>query len=66
MLSLSVQHDVQLHAMNVTSAFLNANLKENIYLSQPEGFINSDKKDHVLHLNITLYGVAAQKSFQQA
>ena len=55
--AILVQYGLQLHVTDETSTFVNANLKEDIYLSQPEGLVNHDKKDHVLHLNNTLYGL---------
>ena len=43
--------------MDVKSALLNGVLKEEIYIEQPEGFINKDKPDKVFLLNKALYGL---------
>ncbi|KAI3747152.1 hypothetical protein L6452_09599 [Arctium lappa] len=43
--------------MDVKTTFLNDILKEEVYVSQPEGFVNSDKPDHVYILDKTLYGL---------
>ncbi|KAI3769208.1 hypothetical protein L6452_00308 [Arctium lappa] len=43
--------------MDVKTAFLNDILKEEVYVSQPEGFVNPDKPDHVYILDKALYGL---------
>ncbi|GKC68255.1 retrovirus-related pol polyprotein from transposon TNT 1-94, partial [Tanacetum coccineum] len=42
--------------MDVKTAFLNGPLKEEVYVSQPEGFINPEFPDHVYRLKKALYG----------
>ena len=36
--------------MNVDAAYLNASLKEDIYMHQPRGFDAPGKEDKVIHL----------------
>ncbi|GJX42577.1 retrovirus-related pol polyprotein from transposon TNT 1-94 [Tanacetum coccineum] len=43
--------------MDVKTAFLNGILKEEVYGSQPEGFVNKDHPNHVFRLKKTLYGL---------
>ena len=43
--------------MDVTTAFLNGILEEEIYMTQPEGRIVSGKEDKVCKLNRSLYGL---------
>ncbi|GJX88104.1 retrovirus-related pol polyprotein from transposon TNT 1-94 [Tanacetum coccineum] len=43
--------------MDVKTAFLNGGLKEEVYVSQPEGFFDPDHPTHVYHLKKTLYGL---------
>ncbi|GJS88072.1 retrovirus-related pol polyprotein from transposon TNT 1-94 [Tanacetum coccineum] len=43
--------------MDVKMAFLNGPLKEEVYASQPEGFIDSKFPDHVYRLKKALYGL---------
>ncbi|KAL8118471.1 hypothetical protein AgCh_016116 [Apium graveolens] len=43
--------------MDVKSAFLNRELKEEVYVEQPLGFINSRYPDHVYLLHKALYGL---------
>nr|GFC80909.1 putative Gag-Pol polyprotein [Tanacetum cinerariifolium] len=41
--------------MDVKTAFLNGNLREEVYVSQPDGFIDSDNPNHVYKLKKALY-----------
>ncbi|GJW80911.1 retrovirus-related pol polyprotein from transposon TNT 1-94 [Tanacetum coccineum] len=43
--------------MDVKTAFLNGELKEEVYVSQPEGFVNQDNLSHVYKLKRALYGL---------
>ena len=43
--------------MDVKSAFLNGDLKEEVYVKQPPGFEESSLPDHVYFLNKALYGL---------
>ncbi|KAI3730029.1 hypothetical protein L6452_18705 [Arctium lappa] len=43
--------------MDVKTTFLNGILKEEVYVSQPEGFVNPEKPDHVYILDKALYGL---------
>nr|GFA87162.1 retrovirus-related Pol polyprotein from transposon TNT 1-94 [Tanacetum cinerariifolium] len=42
--------------MDVKTAFLHGSLKEDVYVSQPEGFIDADHPSHVFKLKKALYG----------
>nr|GEZ87568.1 retrovirus-related Pol polyprotein from transposon TNT 1-94 [Tanacetum cinerariifolium] len=43
--------------MDVKTAFLHGSLKEDVYVCQPEGFIDADHPSHVYKLNKALYGL---------
>nr|GEV59792.1 retrovirus-related Pol polyprotein from transposon TNT 1-94 [Tanacetum cinerariifolium] len=43
--------------MDVKTAFLHGTLKENVYVCQPEGFIDADHPSHVYKLKKALYGL---------
>ncbi|GJY94652.1 retrovirus-related pol polyprotein from transposon TNT 1-94 [Tanacetum coccineum] len=43
--------------MDVKTAFLNGKLKEEVYISQLEGFVDQDKPSHVYKLKKALYGL---------
>jgi hypothetical protein len=39
LLSLATSHDLLIHEMDVKTAFLNGELEEEIYMTQPDGFV---------------------------
>ncbi|GKE26103.1 retrovirus-related pol polyprotein from transposon TNT 1-94 [Tanacetum coccineum] len=43
--------------MDVKTAFLHSTLKEDVYVCQPEGFIDADHPSHVYKLKKALYGL---------
>ncbi|GJW46474.1 retrovirus-related pol polyprotein from transposon TNT 1-94 [Tanacetum coccineum] len=43
--------------MDVKTAFLHGTLKEDVYMCQPEGFIDDDHPSHVYKLKKALYGL---------
>nr|GEW81433.1 uncharacterized mitochondrial protein AtMg00810-like [Tanacetum cinerariifolium] len=49
--------NLTIYQMNVETAFLNGELKVDMYVSQPEGFVNPDHLTHVYHLKKALYGL---------
>nr|GEZ29224.1 retrovirus-related Pol polyprotein from transposon TNT 1-94 [Tanacetum cinerariifolium]GEZ44878.1 retrovirus-related Pol polyprotein from transposon TNT 1-94 [Tanacetum cinerariifolium] len=49
--------NMSIYQMDVKTAFLNGELKEEVYVSQPEGFIDSDHSTHVYRLKKALYGL---------
>ena len=46
--ALAVQHDSKLHQVDVTTAFINGELEEEVYMKQPKGFILKDKRTSCL------------------
>ena len=57
LLSIVAIHDLELHQMDVKTAFLNGHLEEEIYMQQPEGFIARGNEHLVCKLKRTLYGL---------
>ena len=57
LLTLVVLQDFNLEQLVVKTTFLHRELKEQIYMQQPKGFIVVGKEDHVCHLKKSLYGV---------
>nr|GFD20353.1 hypothetical protein [Tanacetum cinerariifolium] len=45
------------YQMDVKTAFLNGNLREEVYVSQPDRFVNPDNPNHVYKLKKALYGL---------
>nr|GFA67100.1 copia protein [Tanacetum cinerariifolium] len=49
--------NMTIYQMDVKTAFLNGKLKEEVYVSQPEGFVDQDNPSHVYKLKNALYGL---------
>ncbi|GKA87770.1 protein kinase-like domain, concanavalin A-like lectin/glucanase domain protein [Tanacetum coccineum] len=45
------------YQIDVKTVFLNGNLREEVYVSQPDGFVDKDKPNHVYKLKKSLYGL---------
>jgi len=57
LLAIACQENLEIHMMDVDSAFLNGVITEDIYITQPEGFIDADHPDYVCKLKKSLYGL---------
>ncbi|GKE61113.1 retrovirus-related pol polyprotein from transposon TNT 1-94 [Tanacetum coccineum] len=49
--------NMTIYQMDVKTAFFNGELKEEVYVSQPEGFVDQDNPSHVYKLKKALYGL---------
>nr|GEW39087.1 hypothetical protein [Tanacetum cinerariifolium] len=49
--------NMTIYQIDVNTAFLNGELKEEVYVSQPEGFVDPDHPTHVYRLKKTMYGL---------
>ncbi|GJU13767.1 retrovirus-related pol polyprotein from transposon TNT 1-94 [Tanacetum coccineum] len=62
-----VSKNMTIYQMDVKTAFLNDELKEEVYVSQPEGFVDPDHPTHVYRLKKALYGLKqAPRAWYQA
>ena len=57
LLSIVVNHDLELEQLDVKTAFLHGDIDEEIYMEQPEGFLVKNKEDYVCHLKKSMYGL---------
>ena len=57
LLALANAHDLEIHQMDVNTAFLNGSLDCEIYMSQLVGFVDPDRPNHVCKLKKSIYGL---------
>ncbi|GJW71464.1 retrovirus-related pol polyprotein from transposon TNT 1-94 [Tanacetum coccineum] len=56
-LTFAAHMNMVVYQMDVKTAFLNGNLREEVYVSQPDGFVDKDNPNHVYKLKKALYGL---------
>ena len=57
LIAIAAQKDLQLHQLDVTTAFLNGQLEEEIFMKQPEGYVIKGKEHMVCRLKKSIYGL---------
>ena len=57
LIAIAVLHNLEIHQMDVKTAFLNGELNEEIYMEQLEGFIVLGQEKKVCRLIKSLYGL---------
>ncbi|GJS61509.1 putative ribonuclease H-like domain-containing protein [Tanacetum coccineum] len=56
-LAFAAHMNMVVYQMDVKTIFLNGNLQEEVYVSQPDGFVDPDNPNHVYKLKKALYGL---------
>ncbi|UYV68325.1 hypothetical protein LAZ67_5003884 [Cordylochernes scorpioides] len=56
-LALAVEYNLILHQMDVQSAYLNGEIKEEIFMTQPENFVSRKYPEKVCRLKKAIYGL---------
>ncbi|GKF32642.1 retrovirus-related pol polyprotein from transposon TNT 1-94, partial [Tanacetum coccineum] len=56
-LAFAAHMNMVVYQMDVKNAFLNCNLREEVYVSQPDRFVDKDNPNHVYKLKKALYGL---------
>lgn len=56
-LDIAITRDWPIKQLDVNNAFLQGTLTEEVYISQPEGFIDANYPNHVCRLHKALYGL---------
>ena len=54
---LVAHYDLELHQMDVKTIFLNGDLKKNVYMAQPKGFVMEGKERMGCRLKKSIYGL---------
>ncbi|KAM2674254.1 hypothetical protein EV2_015471 [Malus domestica] len=57
LLAIAAYHDYEIWQMDVKTAFLNGYLEEELYMTQPEGFVSKSEKTKVCKLQRSIYGL---------
>ena len=57
LVALATSHKWKIHQLDVKYAFLNGDLKEEVYLVQPEGFVQKGQEHLVCKLKKAIYGL---------
>lgn len=66
LLALAVEMNLDIHHLDVQTAFLNGDLQEEIYMQQPEGFVCPRSENKVYRLRKAVYGLKqASRSWYQ-
>ena len=64
MLAIAAYYDYEIWQMDVKTAFLNGFLKEELYMMQPEGFVDPRNANKACKLQRSIYGlVQASRSW---
>jgi histone deacetylase 1/2 len=56
-LSIVVHLNWEVRQLDINNAFLNGNLKETVFMHQPEGYVDQTKPSHICKLNKAIYGL---------
>nr|GEV80407.1 retrovirus-related Pol polyprotein from transposon TNT 1-94 [Tanacetum cinerariifolium] len=56
-LAYAAHKNMVVYQMDVKTAFLNGNMREEVYVSQPDGFVDQDNANHLYKLKKALYGL---------
>ncbi|KAK8538777.1 hypothetical protein V6N12_034485 [Hibiscus sabdariffa] len=57
LLAVAAFHDYEIWQMDVKTAFLNGKLEEDVYMTQPEGFVTPENVGNVCKLQRSIYGL---------
>ncbi len=57
LIAIAASHNLELAQLDVKTAFLNGEVEDEIFISQPEGYIVAGREKEVCRLNKALYGI---------
>jgi Reverse transcriptase (RNA-dependent DNA polymerase) len=56
-ITIAAERDLELYQLDVKTAFLNGVIDEEIYIAQPEGYVETGREHEVCRLNKSIYGI---------
>nr|GEU42050.1 hypothetical protein [Tanacetum cinerariifolium] len=62
LIAIAVYYDYEIWKIDVKTTFLNGHLSEEVYMEQPEGFVNPKYHNHVCKLKHSIYGLKQASS----
>nr|GEY86254.1 hypothetical protein [Tanacetum cinerariifolium] len=57
LIAIAAYYDYEIWQMDVKTAFLNGHISKEVYMEQPEGFVNPKYPNHVCKLKRSIYGL---------
>nr|GEX92874.1 hypothetical protein [Tanacetum cinerariifolium] len=57
LIAIAAYYDYEMWQIDVKTAFLNRHLSKEVYIEQPEGFVNPKYHNHVCKLKLSIYGL---------
>ncbi|GKE47153.1 retrotransposon protein, putative, ty1-copia subclass [Tanacetum coccineum] len=57
LVAIAAYYDYEIWQIDVKTAFLNGHLSEEVYMEQPEGFVNPKYPNRVCKLKRSIYGL---------
>ena len=57
LLAIAAHYDYEIWQMDVKTAFLNGDIEEELYMMQPQGFVDPKDADNVCKLQRSIYGL---------
>jgi hypothetical protein len=57
LLAIAAYYDYEICQMDVKTAFLNGHLSEDVYMTQPEGFVDPENAGKICKLHRSIYGL---------
>ena len=67
LVSITIMNGWDMRQLDINNAFLQGTLFEDVYMTQPLGFIDHDRPDHICKLKKAIYGLkqAPRAQYQQ-
>jgi hypothetical protein len=56
-MTLVTHYNLELNQMDIKTTFLNGDLYENVYMTQPKGFVIEGKENLGCHITKSIYGL---------